>query len=135
MTQRETRPATRPSRLRHLLYGLMLLASFLAPIADSINGTAYSDRFTVIDVVMILLYIVLTASWCTVDARNGGYRPPGGAARIFILLFAPVGLAIYLLQSRPSKKWAALVWLAFELGLVAATLLGGVVGDELYRPQ
>src|SRR5690606_30637081 len=121
-------------RLSYLIYGLLLLAALLAPLGAVFAGTANSPDFTVADAVTIVISIALAAWWCTVDAQEGGHPPPRRAARLCVLLFMPLGVAIYLLQTRRPGR-AALVWLAFELGLVAATALGGFIADSLYPPK
>jgi len=115
------------------IYAALLAVSFLSPIADSLAGTAYATSMTWADLVVALILVGLTAWWCSADARQGGYRPPGGLARILVLLFMPLGLAVYLLQARTLPR-AAGAFILFMGGLLATTVAGGELGDWLVPP-
>jgi hypothetical protein len=118
---------------RGAIYGALLAASFLGPVFDSLAGTAYSTSGTLADFVLAIIFVGLTAWWCTTDAWQGGYRPPGRAARILVLLIVPVGLAVYLLQSRAFAQ-ALKVFALYAGGVAGATILGGLAGDWLVPP-
>jgi len=118
---------------RGTVYLAMLAVCFVSPVADSLAGTAYSTDMTWADFAFAIILVALTAWWCTADARQGGYRPPGGLARILVLLFMPLGLAVYLLQARTLPR-AAGAFVLYMGGMLAATIAGGELGDWMVPP-
>jgi hypothetical protein len=118
---------------RGAIYGALLAAAFLSPVFDSIAGTAYSTSATLADFTLAMVFVALTAWWCSTDAWQGGYPPPGRAARILVLLIVPLGLAVYLLQSRAFAQ-ALKVFTLYAGGVACASILGGLAGDWLVPP-
>ncbi|EHM02856.1 hypothetical protein HMPREF9946_00691 [Acetobacteraceae bacterium AT-5844] len=117
---------------RGAIYIALLATAFSGSVADFIAGTAYDTSLNPTDIVIMVAYVALTAWWCTEDSRRGPYRYPSGLARIFTLLFVPLGLAIYMLQSRRFPQ-ALKTYLLFIGGLIIATAAGSWLG-ELFFP-
>ncbi len=116
---------------RGALYIALFVVTFLGGVSDFATGTAYSEGFTVTDIAMMVGTVILIAWWCTVDARGRGRRYPTSLARICTLLFAPLGLAIYLLQSRSLPRAAGL-FILFVGGLAVASFTGSALGERLF---
>lgn len=74
------------------------------------------SSLTANDVVQMLGIVILFAWWQIEDAERHGYRR-SSVVRLFSILVAPLGLAIYFYQTRPWKK-ATVGFLAFMGGIV-----------------
>lgn len=116
---------------RNAIYGALLAFLIIGAQIDwYVWGSYLPDNLTANDIVQIVGIIVLTAWWQVADAAQGGYMR-SRAAHLWTIILTPVGLGIYLFQTR-SRKQAMLVLAGFFAGAVLAVIIGEVLGEYLF---
>jgi len=106
----------------------MLGASFLlVGLAEPLTSRP-GDLHSPLSLLHMAAIAVLLYLWCRADARARGYVPRNGVA-ILVAVLPPLGVPIYLFQSRPWRKAALSLLVAVGL-LIGFTMLGAV-GNEV----
>lgn len=110
-------------------------AAFLGFIAIGVLIDWYIWRgalppFSLNDIVQMIGILLLTAWWQIEDATMHGYER-GRAARILTIVFVPVGLAIYLFQTRPWSR-AGAIFIGYLGGAVVAVIAADLLGGALF---
>lgn len=101
-----------------------ILASGVVDVFVEMNAPRSMPIADIVNMVAIIVFIWF---WCRWDAEVVGGPPPNSGNRILLVLFMPVGLAVYLYKS-PRRSVQATAWL---LGILAGTFISYLVGFEL----
>lgn len=109
--------------------GLLAFTSLGLLIDAALWPAGPPSSFTANDLVQMIGIVTLFSWWQIADAARRDLRR-SSAARSMTILFAPVGLAIYLYQTRPWKRATAGL-IAFIAGLVFIAILTTLFGDWL----
>lgn len=115
---------------RNWIYvGLLAFISLGLLIDAAIWPAGPPSSFTANDLVQMIGIITLFAWWQIEDAEKRDARR-SSAAKVATIMLAPVGLAIYLYQTR---RWtyATLGLIAFMGGILLAAILTLLLGDWL----
>lgn len=115
---------------RNWIYvGLLAFLSLGLLIDAAVWPAGPPTSFTANDLVQMIGIITLFAWWQIEDAEKRDIRR-SSAAKIVTILLAPVGLAIYLYQTR---RWprATLGLIAFMSGILLAAILTLLLSDWL----
>lgn len=109
--------------------GLLGFISLRFLIDSAVWPAGPPSSLTVNDLIQMIGIVTLFSWWEIEDAARKDLRR-SSAARTMTILLAPVGLAIYLFQTRPWKR-ATIGLIAFVAGLVVAAILAVLLGDWL----
>lgn len=117
---------------RHRLLLVLLGASFLLVGVIEPFTSRPGDLHSPLSLLHIAAIAVLLYLWCKADAKARNVIPRNGAA-ILVAIFPPLGIPVYLFQTRPWSK--ALLGVLGSIGLlvvfVALGIVGGVIADLL----
>ncbi|MEB2843127.1 hypothetical protein GAO09_26690 [Rhizobiales bacterium RZME27] len=114
---------------RTLLYVALMVSLMIGAIIDAYIF-AYNERLLILnDITQMILIITFFALWEIEDAKMRDV-PYKRSARILTVLFAPLGLLVYCLQSRRPLP-AVILYVGFMIGVVAAIGVGSVIGELL----
>ncbi|OBZ95942.1 hypothetical protein ADU59_05985 [Pararhizobium polonicum] len=115
---------------RNCIYiGLLAFMSFGLLIDAALWAAGPPSSLTANDLVQMIGIITLFSWWEAEDAATRDLRR-SSVARVVTILIAPVGLAIYLYQTRPWKR-ATVSWVAFIGGVAFIAILTIELGDWL----
>jgi putative effector of murein hydrolase LrgA (UPF0299 family) len=112
---------------RDWVYVALLVFVAIGSTLDSVYQP-YPHSYSLNDFVQMVGIIILCAWWQIEDA-NVREMKRGTAARIFTVLFMPVGLAIHLFQSRKAGR-ATIILISFILGVIGAAITGTLAGEQ-----
>ncbi len=118
--------------LRDAIYAALLLFIGLGILGDWYFWNDILPAFTMNDAIQIAGIIALTIWWQSEDAAMGGHSR-SRAVRIATILLVPLGLAIYLLQTRPWWQ-AATTFMAMLAGALLTILIADLAGGALFGP-
>lgn len=109
--------------------GLLAFVAFGIVVDFWIWPSSVHTSLTANDIVQMAGFLFLCCWWEIEDAAIRGGRP-SSLARVFTILVAPIGLAIYFYQSRRWKS-ATVGFVAFLLGIVATVIVTTMICDWL----
>ncbi len=109
--------------------GLLGFTSLGFLIDSAVWPAGPPSSLTINDLIQMIGIATLFSWWEIEDATRSDLKR-SSAARTMTVLLAPVGLAIYLYQTRPWKR-ATIGLIAFVAGLVVAAILAMLLGDWL----
>ncbi|TDK38968.1 hypothetical protein E2F50_02155 [Rhizobium deserti] len=114
---------------REYLYLCLLGSVAIGSVIDSYIFV-YDERLMIFnDIAQMLLIVIFSVLWEIEDGRLLGL-PLRSPTRLLTVLFMPLGLLIYCLQSRRPVS-GLLVYFGFLAGVIAAAVAGIYLGDWL----
>ena len=117
------------SRNRALIYICLIVVAFVGTLVDWLLWLSGKPAINAGVLIHAAVLMIGTLLWQFADARQRGTRA-GVLSSVVTLLFAPLGSALYLHQSREWKA-ATAAFVAFWGGLVLAVLAANLVGNWL----
>jgi peptidoglycan/LPS O-acetylase OafA/YrhL len=115
-------------RSRLILYAIVIVSFVAAALA--VLESPFNSQITGADVAASIVTTCLLFTWCQVDSNERQVPMPNGA-RLFVALFALLGVPYYYFRSSPPLEAAKRTAMAVLFGLVM--LVAAFLGDYVAR--